>query len=121
MTEKNESLIDREARQLKLLPSSEMNRVLFEREESVGEYTAENLFKQHPERYQAALSFLAEGIGILRISRILKMSPSSVMAIREREPRQIEIEKARLSRLSRCIYMRARARTLSWTNWIVGQ
>lgn len=101
MEAEKDSLIDREAQQLKLLPSAEMERVLFAEEEAVGNYTAENLFKQYPERYQAALSFLSEGIGILRIARILHMSPSSVMAIREREPRQIEIEKARLSRLAR--------------------
>ena len=103
MDEKRDSLIDQEGQQLKLLSSAEMDRALFVSEETkeVGEYTAENLFKQYPERYHAALSFLSEGIGILRISRLLHMSPSSVMAIREREPRQIEIEKARLSRLAR--------------------
>ncbi len=101
MEEKKDSLIDREDQQLKLLSSAEMDRTIFGAEETVGEYTAENLFKSYPERYKAAASFLAEGIGILRISRLLNMSPSSVMAIREREPRQIEIEKARLSRLAR--------------------
>ena len=101
MTEKNDSLIEREAKQLKLLSSAEIDAALFEKEEAAGEYTAEVLFKKYPERYKAALSFLAEGIGILRIARLLQMSPSSVIAIREREPRQIEIEKARLSRLAR--------------------
>ena len=95
------SLIDRDARQLELIPSSQMDAALFLESESRGEYTAEILYERHRDKYLAAVSFLSEGIGILRIAALLHISPSSVIAVREREGHAVEIEKGRLSRLAR--------------------
>jgi hypothetical protein len=100
--EPRDSLIERDARQLDLIPSSQMAAAFFEESEARGEYTAEILFERHRDKYLACVSFLAEGIGILRIASLLHISPSSVLAVREREGGgAIEIEKGRLSRLAR--------------------
>lgn len=95
-----ESLIQREAQQAELIPISELDAALFCEEEqaAVGTYTGERLFTQRPETYRAAVSLLAEGVGILRIAKLLKVSPSTVIAVRDREPGAIEIEKARLAK-----------------------
>ncbi|MEN6535844.1 MAG: hypothetical protein ABFD89_19435 [Bryobacteraceae bacterium] len=101
MTPDTSSLIERDDQQLQLIPSSQMDAALFSESESHGEYTAEILFERHRDKYLAAVSFLSEGIGILRIAGLLHISPSSVIAIREREGHAVEIEKGRLSRLAR--------------------
>jgi len=101
MTSDKASLIERDAQQLQLIPSNQMDVALFSATEARGEYTAEILFDRHRDKYLAAISFLSEGIGILRIASLLHISPSSVIAIREREGGSIEIEKGRLSRLAR--------------------
>jgi hypothetical protein len=105
------SLIAKAAEQLDLIPSDQMPPALFERDEAgadffgsargAGEYTGARLFAQNPEKYRMIVSLLAESVGILRIGRILKVSPSTVIAVRDREPDAVEIEKQRLSRLAR--------------------
>jgi len=74
---------------------------LFEDTERVGEYTAERLFSGKPEIYRACVSMTAEGIGVLRIAKVLGISPSSVLAVRRREGCSVEIEKQELSRTFR--------------------
>lgn len=95
------SLIERDAQQMQLIPSSAMEPSLFAESESHGEFTAEILFTRHKDKYLAAVSFLAEGIGILRIASLLHISPNTVIAVREREGSAVDIERGRLARLSR--------------------
>ena len=69
--------------------------------EHKGEFTGDRLFDQKPEVYQAIVYCLAEGFGMIRIGKLLKVSPNTVMAVRDREGEAVDIEKARLSNLYR--------------------
>jgi len=76
---------------------------LFAAEESgpTPEFTGARLFAHAQETYRAIVALSAEGIGAIRIGRILHVSPNTVLAVRAREPESIDIEKRRLSSLSR--------------------
>lgn len=100
-----DSLIERDQRQLTL--SSEMADHLFAVEEAGDEwgtppdYTAERLWKSYPEKYRMIVALSAEGIGVLRIGRLLKCGPATIQAVQDREGGQIEILRARLAGLAR--------------------
>jgi hypothetical protein len=85
-------------RQPELIPSTEMPAALFDVQESQGQYTAARLFEQKPEVAQQIIGMLAEGIGILRISRICRVSPSTVIAVRDRSGVEIENQGRAVSR-----------------------
>ena len=103
MNDDKHSLIAQGERQLDLLPSTAMPDAVFSAEEGseVGEYTGARLFARDPDRYKMIVGLLAEGIGILRIARILKVSPSTVIAVRDREAGAIEIVKQQVGRAAR--------------------
>lgn len=96
-----DSLIQGAKRQMDLIPSSAMPEAIFKDGEQalVGEFTGERLFVQDPEKYQFIVSLLAERVGILRIAKLLKVSPGTVTAVRDRESVSIGIEKEGLARL----------------------
>lgn len=97
-----DSLIERDSKQLELIPSSEMPGALFAEDEAEHhEFTGARLFARDPERYQTIVSLLAENLGILRIARLMKVSPNTVMAIRDREEHQVDIVKERVAKLCR--------------------
>jgi hypothetical protein len=73
----------------------------FAESESAGEFTGARLFSSRPETYKAIIALTSEGIGAIRIGKILGVSPNTVLAVRSREPESIDIEKRRLSGLSR--------------------
>jgi hypothetical protein len=75
--------------------------LFFEECEVKPRYTAERFFRKKPEAYRQVVALRAEGLGILRISKILSVHPYTVMAVLEREPTKIEMEKERLSRAAR--------------------
>jgi hypothetical protein len=85
-------------RQPELIPSTEMPAALFDSQETQGQYTAARLFDQKPEVAQQIVGMLAEGIGILRISRICRVSPSTVIAVRDRCGVEIENQGRAVSR-----------------------
>ncbi|MFA7333509.1 MAG: hypothetical protein WC130_04355 [Kiritimatiellia bacterium] len=97
------SLIQGENQQLKLFNSTEMPDALFAAEETAEqrEYTGARLFAKDPERYKAIVALSGEGLGVLRIAKILHVSPHTVMGVREREPECVAIEKSRIAGLSR--------------------
>jgi len=64
----------------------------------MGEYSGDILKSRQPQLYQAAMELLARGYGIRDTAQILKMSPRSIMAIRDREPEAIATIKHRVSR-----------------------
>jgi hypothetical protein len=100
----NTSLITSDDRQLKLplsALSDQMDDAFFLAEESKREFTGARLFSKHPETYRAVVTLLAEGLGVIRIGKILGVSPNTVLAVREREGANVDIEKKRLSDLSR--------------------
>jgi hypothetical protein len=99
----NPSLIQGENQQLKLFDSTEMPDALFATEETAEqrEYTGARLFAKDPERYKAVVALSGEGLGVLRIGKILNVSPHTVMAVRAREPECVAIEKSRIAGLSR--------------------
>ena len=66
-----------------------------------GEYTGDRLFEQKPQVYQTIVYCLAEGLGMIRIGKLLKVSPNTVMAVRDREGEAVDIEKGRLANLYR--------------------
>lgn len=61
--------------------------------ESHGEFTGERLFAREPEKYRLVVSMLAERIGLIRIGRVLGLSPNTVRAVQEREGVAVDIEK----------------------------
>jgi hypothetical protein len=64
-------------------------------------FTAARLFSTDPNKYQAIIALSAEGIGVLRIASILRVSTHTVIAVRQREPGGVAIEKQRIAGLSR--------------------
>ena len=97
------SLIKAEDSQLKLFSSDQMDPALFSAEESSDnpEFTGARLFAQKPDIYKAIVALSAEGLGVIRIGKILHVSPNTVLAVRAREPESVDIEKKRLAGLSR--------------------
>lgn len=90
------SLIEADQAQLRLFSSAEMEGALFADSEKRGTFTGERLFAQDPERYAQIVSLLTEGLGIRQIARLCRVSSSTVMAVRQREPKVIETERAML-------------------------
>jgi hypothetical protein len=99
----NPSLIQSDNQQLNLFGSAQMEDSLFAGEEKSEqrEYTGARLFATDPERYKAIVALSGEGLGVLRIGKILHVSPHTVMAVRAREPECVAIEKSRIAGLSR--------------------
>lgn len=99
-----ESLLKRDETQLKLLQDDEV----FASEENDPRnptFTAERLFLKKPDKYNLIVGLSGMGIGVLRISRALKVSVNTVLAVREREPEKVETEKKRWGRLTRAASM----------------
>jgi len=91
------SLILPESQQMDLIPQSEIMALELKREEADGTFTGARLFKQHPEKYADCIALLAEGCGIRRTARLLKVSPNTVRAVRDREPDAIDTVKERIA------------------------
>lgn len=89
--------------QLPLFESDQMDPAFFAAEESgaTPEFTGARLFANNPDTYRAIVALSAEGLGAMRIGKILHVSPNTVQAVRAREPESIDIEKRRLAGLSR--------------------
>lgn len=85
-------------RQPDLLPTTEMPASLFDSQENQGNYTAARLFEHKPELARQIIGMLAEGIGILRISRVCRVSPSTVIAVRDRCGVEIENQGLQVSK-----------------------
>lgn len=86
--------------------SEAMDAALFAAEETGAggrspEFTGARLFAQRPNTYKAIIALSAEGIGVLRIARLLGVSPNTVLAVRAREGGALDIEKRRLAGLTR--------------------
>lgn len=99
----NPSLIKIADQQLPLFGSDQMDPALFAVEESSEqrEFTGARLFSANPDTYRAIVALSAEGLGAIRIGKILHVSPNTVLAVRAREPESVDIEKRRLAGLSR--------------------
>lgn len=95
------SLIEQAGQQLELIRSDEMDAEVFRDSEQQGEFTGARLFKQNPDLYRTIISLLAEGLGVIRIGKLLRVSPNTVMAVRDREPEAIDIAKKRIADLAR--------------------
>jgi hypothetical protein len=68
--------------------------------EAVGEYTGERFFQTRPGEYKLVVRLLASGVGILTTAAIMRVSPNTVIAVRNREGVSIKAEKQHLSRLA---------------------
>jgi hypothetical protein len=83
-----------------LIPLENLPDDIFREEETpsmgVSRYTAERFFSKRPEDYKLCVGFLAAGLGLLHIARLLKVHHMTVAAVREREGSQIDIEKQRI-------------------------
>lgn len=97
-----DSLIQRDQAQGELLTSAQMTDCLFAGQEQalVGEFTGERLFARKPEIYRAIVSLTAEGLGIIRIGKLLSVSPNTVQAVRKREGLPIDMVKKELADLA---------------------
>jgi hypothetical protein len=75
----------------------------FSSAERRGEFAGERLLTQNPRKYHSIVHCSVEGLGLgmIRIGRLLKVSPNMVMAVRDREGEAVDIEKKRLSNLYR--------------------
>jgi hypothetical protein len=106
-TDNHNSLIRPDEEQLDLIPSDQLPDEIFrDAEAGTGdgydhEFTAARLFSQKPETYLTIISLLAEGLGVIRIGRLLKVSPNTVLAVRDREGEIVDIEKERISSAAR--------------------
>ena len=70
---------------------------VFAEAEAVGEYTAERFHKMRPEAYKVTVALLASGVGILKVASLVRCSPNTVIAVRNREGVTIKAEKANLA------------------------
>lgn len=109
MSESRQSLIE-QAKQQPQQPtlfggggSEAMDAALFAADEGSRnpEFTGARLFAQKPDIYKSIIALSAEGLGVLRIARVLHVSPNTVLAVRQREPAAVDIERKRLAGLSR--------------------
>lgn len=91
--------------QLDLLSSADMPDAVFEDSETGGfnrpEFTGERLLKNDPDKYKMIVSLRAEGLGILKVAKLLKVSPNTVTAVSRREGSTIDIEKKELADICR--------------------
>jgi len=101
MTEKQDSLVQRDEQQALLFSGDALAPHIFESSEKLGEFTGERLFKSYPEKYRAIVALSAEGVGIIRQGKLLGVSPNTIMAVQAREGVQIEIVKEKLAGVSR--------------------
>ncbi len=84
-----------------LFSSAQMpDAVFFKRESTLGEFTGERFASRRPEDYRLCVAMLAEGLHIIQIARLLKVSPKTIRAVEEREGLPIAQEKEKLSRLA---------------------
>jgi len=81
MIEERDSLVKREAQQLAFPLSVET----VEAAARAGEFTGELLFSRDPQKYHEIIAMTAEGMGVHRIARVLKVSGNTVRAVRARE------------------------------------
>ena len=65
----------------------------FSSAERRGEFAGERLLTQNPRKYHSIVHCSVEGLGMIRIGRLLKVSPNRVMAVRDREGETVDIEK----------------------------
>jgi len=93
----SKSLIAQADAQLELIPSTAMPAEVFDQDEAHGEFTGERLFARDPEKYRMIVSLLAENIGVIKIGRLLSVSPNTVMAVRDRERPRVDIEKQEIA------------------------
>lgn len=68
--------------------------------ESLGVFSGEGLYRRDPARYREIVRAIGEGLGIRQIARAWKVSPHTIMAIREREGAGIATHKAELASLA---------------------
>ncbi len=73
---------------------------VFAATEAQGDFTGERLFQQRPDTYKAIVVLLAQRLGVIRIGKLLQVSPNTVMAVRDREQPAIDIVKDHLARVS---------------------
>lgn len=97
MPDNDYSLIEHEAQQMELIPSTDLPATMFAVGEAHGEFTGARLFSGRPEIYQAIVSLLAEGIGQLRVASITSTSVHTVRAVMQREGVAIDAERMRIA------------------------
>jgi hypothetical protein len=70
--------------------------------EAKGEFTGERLHQQRPDVYKAIVMLLAQQppVGVIRIGKLLSVSPNTVMAVRDREGVTIDMVKQRLAEVA---------------------
>lgn len=68
--------------------------------DSKGEFTGDRLFQKRPDAYRAVVVLLGQKMGVIRIGKLLGLSPNTVMAVRDREQPSIDIVKEHLARTS---------------------
>lgn len=68
--------------------------------ENKGEFTGERLFQQRPDTYKAIVVLLGQKLGVIRIGKLLGVSPNTVMAVRDREGATVDIVKEHLARVA---------------------
>lgn len=66
--------------------------------ESKGDFTGERLFQQRPDTYRAAVVLLGQKMGVIQIGKLLRVSPNTIIAVRDREGVSIDIVKEHLAR-----------------------
>lgn len=75
-------------------------RPFFESLEARGEFTGERLWTQRPDTYKSIVVLLGQGIGVIRIGKLLQVSPNTVMAVRKREGATIDLVKEHLANVA---------------------
>lgn len=94
----SDSLIEAAQAQPDLLPTQPGS--FFAELEVKGEFTGERLFAQRPDAYKSAVILLGQGMGMIRIGKLLGISPNTVMAVRDREGGSIDAVKTHLARVA---------------------
>lgn len=68
--------------------------------ETQGEYTGDRLLQRRPDTYRAIVVLLGQKMGVIRIGKLLSVSPMTVMAVRDREWPAIERVKEHLANVA---------------------
>jgi len=74
---------------------------IMENEEKSGNFTGARLQETNSAKYDAIVYLSAEGLGAIRIGKILAVSPNTVLAVRDREAPAVDIQKHQIAQRCR--------------------
>lgn len=99
----HDSILDRDAAQLELIPSTAIPAAVFEQDERSHTFTGARLFEQDPERYRMIVSLRSEGLSRSHVSKLLRVSRNTIRAVEARESGSQTVDQLKRGLSRRCL------------------